>query len=538
MTAVAGGETAGIPFAAWMADRLMLPMQYVRKKPKGFGRNAQIEGHIEEGDRVLLVEDMTTDGRSKVNFCKALREAGAVVDHVFVFFFYDIFPEGKKILSDLGVSLHALATWWDVLEVAKKSGKFDKAKLKEVEKFMKDPAPGRRRMAAPRKRQSNDREEMANQADVIVVGAGNAAFCAALAAQEQGAKVIMLEAAPEDESGGNSRFTAGSIRVVYNGIDDIKTLVPDLTPAEVETTDFGTYTAEQFYDDMARVTQNRADPDLVELLVTKSFDSLNWMREKGVRLIPIYGRQAFKIDGKFKFWGGLTVESVGGGPGLINMLTASAKKRGIDIRYSTRGLELLFDGNRVEGMRVRENGDVRELRAKSVVLACGGFEANPEWRTRYLGPGWDLAKVRGSRYNTGDGIRMAIDIGAAPRGNWSGCHAVQWEMNAPEFGDLAVGDQFQKHSYPFSVMINATGKRFVDEGADFRNYTYAKYGRVVLEQPGQFAWQIFDQKTKHLQRDEYRIRQITKVTANTIEEFARQARRRQRRGVRQDHQGI
>jgi tricarballylate dehydrogenase len=181
----------------------------------------------------------------------------------------------------------------------------------------------------------------------------------------------------------------------------------------------------------------------------------------------------------------------------------------------------LFDGNRVEGVRAREHGEVRELRARSVVLASGGFEANPEWRTRYLGPGWDLAKVRGSRYNTGDGIRMALDIGAAPRGNWSGCHAVQWEMNAPEFGDLAVGDQFQKHSYPFSIMINASGKRFVDEGADFRNYTYAKYGRVVLEQPGQFAWQIFDQKVKHLQRDEYRIRQITKVTANTIEEFAK-----------------
>ncbi len=138
--AVAGGETAGIPFAAWMADRLMLPMQYVRKKPKGFGRNAQIEGHLEEGDRVLLVEDMTTDGRSKVNFCKALRGAGAVVEHVFVFFFYDIFPESKKILGDLGVTLHALATWWDVLEVAKKSGRFDKAKLNEVEKFMKEPA--------------------------------------------------------------------------------------------------------------------------------------------------------------------------------------------------------------------------------------------------------------------------------------------------------------------------------------------------------------------------------------------------------------
>jgi len=357
-------------------------------------------------------------------------------------------------------------------------------------------------------------------ADVIVVGAGNAAFCAALAAQEAGAKVLMLEAAPEEESGGNSRFTAGSIRVVYNGVADIKTLVPDLTPAEIENTDFGTYTVGQFFDDMARVTRHRADPDLVELLVTQSFATLNWMREKGVRFIPICGRQAFRIDGKFKFWGGLTVETVGGGPGLVAMLTAAAHKRGIEIRYRTRALDLLYDGSRVEGVRVRRNGTMQELHAKSVVLACGGFEANAEWRTRYLGPGWDLAKVRGSRYNTGDGIRMALAIGGSPRGNWSGCHAVQWEMNAPEFGDLAVGDQFQKHSYPFGILINASGKRFVDEGADFRNYTYAKYGRVVLEQPGQFAWQIFDQKVKHLLRDEYKIRQITKVAADTIEEFA------------------
>jgi tricarballylate dehydrogenase len=254
--------------------------------------------------------------------------------------------------------------------------------------------------------------------------------------------------------------------------------------------------------------------------VTRSFNTLNWMREKGVRLIPIYGRQAFKVGGRFKFWGGLTVEAVGGGPGLVAMLTAAARQRGIEIRYRTRALALLCDGNRVEGVRVRSDGAMQELRANAVVLACGGFEANAEWRTRYLGPGWDLAKVRGSRFNTGDGIRMALAIGASPRGNWSGCHAVQWEMNAPEFGDLAVGDQFQKHSYPFGILINATGQRFVDEGADFRNYTYAKYGRVVLEQPGQFAWQVFDQKVKHLLRDEYKIRQITKVAANTIEELA------------------
>ena len=138
--AVAGGETAGIPFAAWMADKLSLPMLYVRKKAKGFGRNAQIEGYFAEGDRVLLVEDLTTDGRSKVNFCNALRQAGAEVNHIFVIFFYDIYPEGRKILSDLGISMHTLATWWDVLRVAKESDKFEPKMLAEVEKFMHDPA--------------------------------------------------------------------------------------------------------------------------------------------------------------------------------------------------------------------------------------------------------------------------------------------------------------------------------------------------------------------------------------------------------------
>src|SRR6266850_3810856 len=363
-------------------------------------------------------------------------------------------------------------------------------------------------------------ERTMKEYDVIVVGAGNAAFCAALAAQEQGASVLVLEAAPEDESGGNSRFTAGSIRVVYNGIDDIKALVPDLTEAEIATTDFGTYTADQFFDDMARVTQNRANHDMVELLVTKSFDTRNWMREKGVRFIPIYGRQAFKIDGKFKFWGGLTVEAVGGGPGLVNMLTEAARKRGIDVRYRTRALDLLFSGDRVEGVRVRHDGEVSELRAKSVILACGGFEANPEWRTRYLGPGWDLAKVRGSRFNVGDGLKMALDIGAAPYGNWSGCHATGWDRYAPEFGDISVGDQFQKHSYIFGLLINSEGKRFVDEGWDFHSFTYAKYGGAVLQQPGQFAWQVFDAKVKHLLRSEYRIKFMTKVSANTLEELA------------------
>src|SRR5438445_10024839 len=137
---IAGGETAGIPYAAWIAERLALPMQYVRKKPKGFGRNAQIEGHIREGARTLLVEDLTTDGRSKINFCKALRDAGAIVEHVFVNFYYDIFPESQKTLADLGVRLHHLARWCDVLAVLKKGGYLPPAQIAEVERFLHAPA--------------------------------------------------------------------------------------------------------------------------------------------------------------------------------------------------------------------------------------------------------------------------------------------------------------------------------------------------------------------------------------------------------------
>jgi len=356
--------------------------------------------------------------------------------------------------------------------------------------------------------------------DVVVVGAGNAAMCAALAAREhEGVEVLVLERAPGEESGGNTRFTAGAIRCVYNGVEDLRALMPDLSEAEISRTDFGTYTEEQFFDDMARVTENRTDPDLCELLVRRSRPTMMWLQSKGIRFVPIYGRQAFKVDGRFKFWGGLTVEAWGGGPGLVEAEKSAAAQRGIRVVYRARAMSLLHDDSGVHGVIVRHEGKTSAVRCRAVVLAAGGFESNPEWRTRYLGPGWDLAKVRGTRFNTGDGIRMALEIGAAPCGNWSGCHAVGWDRNAPEFGDLAVGDGFQKHSYPFGIMLNARGERFVDEGADFRNYTYAKYGAVILSQPGQFAWQIFDQKVTHLLRDEYRIRQVTKATAGTLEDL-------------------
>ena len=182
-------------------------------------------------------------------------------------------------------------------------------------------------------------------------------------------------------------------------------------------------------------------------------------------------------------------------------------------------MSLVANDGAVRGVKVRRGDKEEEIACEPSSWRQAASRRTPTWRTRYLGPGWDLAKVRGSRFNAGDGIRMALEIGAMSAGNWSGCHAVGWERNAPEFGDLAVGDAFQKHSYPFGVMLNADGRRFVDEGADFRNYTYAKYGRVILEQPGQFAWQLFDGKVLHLLRDEYRIKQVTKVSADTLEEL-------------------
>ncbi|GAA5165226.1 FAD-dependent tricarballylate dehydrogenase TcuA [Pseudonocardia eucalypti] len=355
---------------------------------------------------------------------------------------------------------------------------------------------------------------------VVVVGAGNAALCAALAAREEGAEVVVLERAERELRGGNTAFTAGAMRVAYDGVDDLRTLMPELTERDLEITDFGKYPTGAFLDDIARVTEYRADPDLAALLVERSLPALRWMRGHGVRFLPIYGRQAFKVNGRFTFWGGLTVEVSGGGPGLVEALSAAADRQGIRTEYGARALELVHDDRGVHGVRVRQNGHTREEAADAVVLASGGFQANTEMRTRYLGPGWDLAKVRGTRYNTGDGIRMALDAGASPAGHWSGCHAVGWDRNAPEFGDLKVGDGFQKHSYPWGIMVNADGRRFVDEGADFRNYTYAKYGRRILEQPGQFAWQVFDQQVTPLLRDEYRIREVTKVTAPTLEALA------------------
>ncbi|CAM3680539.1 FAD-dependent tricarballylate dehydrogenase TcuA [Bordetella sputigena] len=362
-------------------------------------------------------------------------------------------------------------------------------------------------------------EEHIHRYDVVVVGKGNAALCAALSAREHGVSVAMLEAAPEDESGGNSRFAGGVMRFAYDSVEDLKK-VTDLTEEEIATSDYFTNTADEYFDDLFRLTSYRTDPALSEILVTQSLDVMVWLRAKGARFVPNYGRQSSLVNGRRKFFGRLPIEVSGGGAGLVQFLDKAARNAGIDVHYNTRARSLIADGDRIRGIHAVQDGHPVIYEARSVVLACGGFEGNPEMRARYLGPGWELAKVRGSRFNQGDGLRMALDAGAAPYGNWSGCHATGWDLNAPEFGDVHVGDQFQKHSYIFGLLINANGKRFVDEGLDFHSFTYAKYGGEVLKQPGQFAWQVFDSKVTHLLRSEYRIKMMTKATADTLEDLA------------------
>jgi tricarballylate dehydrogenase len=359
--------------------------------------------------------------------------------------------------------------------------------------------------------------------DVVGVGGGNAALCGALAARESGVRVLLLEKAPPHERGGNSFFTAGGFRFAHAGLEDLRRdVLVDLTDEEAATVDVPPYTTDQFRDDLMRLTEGLSDPDLADILIRRSRATVVWMRGHGVRWILMMARQSYHVGGKHRFWGGLNVEAVGGGPGLIQALYEGADRLGVEVRHGTKATGLLLDGRgAIRGVTCRGPDGFFEVPTRSVILASGGFEANPEWRTRYLGPGWELAHVRGTRHNTGDGIRMGLEVGAQPYGHWSGCHAVAWDAGSPPFGDRRVGDMFQKHSYPLGIIVNVRGERFVDEGADFRNYTYAKYGREILRQPQRLAFQIFDQKVVPILREEYRIREVTKAEAKTMEELAR-----------------
>ena len=356
--------------------------------------------------------------------------------------------------------------------------------------------------------------------DVVVVGAGNAALTAALSAAQHGAKVLVLEKAPEAERGGNSRFSGGLFRFSYAGVDDLRRVRQDISEAEWGRIEAPPYGDDRFLGDIMRVTQGQADKGLTSVLIEHSLPTLRWMTELGMdwQWSVLW---SVEQQGKLRFSPGAILEAKGKGVGLMAKLFSLAGEHGITVAYGTKmtGFLQQADG-RVSGVRVRDASGTEEIPAAAVVLASGGFEANTEMRARYLGPGWDRVKVRGTRFNTGETLRMALEIGAKPFGHWQGCHSTPIDAGAPAVGDLRLTDRTNRLSYPFGIMVNALGKRFVDEGEDVGGYTYAKFGRAILTQPGTVAYQIFDQKTVPLLEKRYST--SAPIVAGTIEGLAEQ----------------
>jgi precorrin 3B synthase CobZ len=361
--------------------------------------------------------------------------------------------------------------------------------------------------------------------DVLVVGGGNAGFSAAIAAAQAGARdVVLIDKCPEDWAGGNSFFTAGAMRTVHNGLPDLLPLVNNIDANLAKIVDLPPYTQADFEGDMQRICLGRSDPHLKKILVNESRSAIQWLAENGVRFQLSLNRQAFLVNGRHKFWGGLALKTQDGGKGLMEDHQKAAKRHGISVYYSAAAKALHRDTNTADiSVSVVHHGRTITIKPKAVILAAGGFEANPRMRAQFLGPGWDLAYVRGTPYNTGDCLEMAIrDLSAKPAGHWSGCHATCWDANAPaDTGDREVSNEFTKSGYPLGVMINVHGDRFVDEGVDYRNYTYAIFGRAILAQPNSIAFQVWDAKTTPwLRSEEYRDGRVKKIYASTVAELA------------------
>ncbi|KAF2653092.1 fumarate reductase flavo protein subunit precursor [Lophiostoma macrostomum CBS 122681] len=361
--------------------------------------------------------------------------------------------------------------------------------------------------------------------DVLVVGGGNAGFTAATTAAESGAgRVVLIDKCPEEWAGGNSYFTAGAFRTVHSGTKDLLPIVNNVDAETAKIIDMEPYTPEDFREDMDRLTSGRSDPELSKILIEESNSAVKWLAKKGIRFQLSFNRQAYKVNGRYTFWGGMSLKTDEGGKGLIADHQAAASKLGVEVYYSTPAKHIIAaSSGSVTGVVVEHEGQESTISTKAVILAAGGFEANPRMRSQFLGPGWDLARVRGTPFNTGDALEFAMrDVNAKQFGHWSGCHSTCWDANAPaNSGDRIISNEFTKSGYPLGLMVNNAGKRFVDEGIDLRNYTYAKFGRAVHEQPDGVAFQIWDQRTiPWLRAEEYRDEVVHKVWGSTIEELA------------------
>ena len=360
--------------------------------------------------------------------------------------------------------------------------------------------------------------------DVIVVGGGNAACAAAVSARENGAKkVLLLEKAPKGQRGGNTHFSGAIFRFVFNHADEIDRFVPDV---EEEYPGFHsgvpTYPHEAFTDDLMRVTDGKSDPELSKLLIDESYDTTCWMQDVGKHHFELAKSvMGIKVGDKIKWPKGAIVRTVHEGVGLSQQWFKTCEDMKVEIRYEAHVLDLAFDGQgAVRGVKVRGQKGLETIKARAVILASGGFETNPAWRTHFLGQEWGHAKVRGSNFNYGDGLRMAIDAGAMPWGHWGGCHATPIVASAPDYGRKDLTDKTNRLSYPYGVMINVEGKRWIDEGVDFQAFTYAKYGGLILKQPKSLVYQIFDAKSMHLLEPRYSTSEPFK--SDTLEGLVKQ----------------
>lgn len=366
-------------------------------------------------------------------------------------------------------------------------------------------------------------EHLDERYDVVVVGGGNAGFSAAHAAAERGRRVVVLEKGEREEAGGNSYYTAGAFRFSHAGLEDIADL---LDPDErLALADVPAYDVAAFEADMRKVTEGRNDPQLTATLAGESQEALRWLHGKGLRFRLMFERQSYLDEGsgRYVFWGGLAVGSTDGGKGLMTQHRAAAEAAGVEVHYGIRARDLVVEDGRVIGVTWHDaSGSAGEVRGDSVVLAAGGFEADAQMRREHLGPGWDLAKVRGTPLNTGDMLRAALAVGAAPYGDWSTCHSVAWDAaHADNESNRTLTNQLTRSGYPLGIVVNRRGQRFIDEGADYRNYTYAKYGAQILRQPGGTAFQIFDSSTRPMLRvEEYDMPEASVVVADTLEGLA------------------
>ncbi len=358
--------------------------------------------------------------------------------------------------------------------------------------------------------------------DVIVIGGGSAAFESAVAVRQNGAgNVVMLEKAPAEQSGGNARFSHTGFRFVNTGHTEIRDFIPDVPQDLYDTMQMPAYTRDDLVDDLNRVTQGRIDQTLAAHMADKSNEALHWMLECGIKWAP---EKTHLIDGKRYFEPGMYLHPKGGGPGQLRMWTEIAKSMGIDIRYRSKVVQLLGDYRRIEGVRVITPDAEYELMARSVIVCSGGFQANPEMRARYLGNNTDFVKVRGNRHNTGEVLRMMLDLGAKAAGHWQGAHMSPIDAGAPAVETPVAadgtGNQMNRYDYQLGITVNSQGVRFFDEGEASHAYTYAKTGRAILAQPGGVAYQVYDRKgidMFHFNNNGA----ATFVEANTLEELAR-----------------